>query len=1054
LATNELFVVPGERHVERLARKRQRAETRTSLRSRLASALLPDVAFAEQRECRLVLGVALSELEPPTTFESPTGQLELFGAAAPSNKLKDRTTDVGSKALLLAAVRTRGGESWARLVAALDDAITLLRARGATPEHLEHTARAKGFLATRARTLATAMRALDARLARAGARDARLAGALVAGAIRAASADEIVAIVGTGSLCARWLLNWEPADLAWWRALDDKLAPRGGGARVILPAFDRPLAGARERDPLDALADDVARGLDGPAESETITPVLGDFASTPEDGSCAVDASRVKIVSASDALGQARAVAVEVANALSGGAAVERVVVGLPVMDERTLGPLRCAFEDAGIVFHESRGAPPSAAPVVAAALLALEAALSLDRRIVARLLRSGWVDATRLTTEERRVADRRLSRLAHALETSPTAAGADPLERLVRTATMRAAHASRRHGTDAEPERDAALAMDLGRVLARPRAAKTRSEHIRATRALWAELGIGARAGRGGLTTFASDDPPIGVPRAERLAIARDARAWDALVSALDLYETTVARVEAADQEIDAASFRLELLELLDAGGSRPGAGRAAAVRVARLVDVAGDALDLLVVLDANDGLLPRDDAQDALVSESLAGLIARVSRGAFVAQLPGTTRTRELSSLALAASEASSVVLVFPREDASGAAIAPSLVVERLARAGVEVNVAGKEPPRQSGLDVALRISRERQREAFFLDPSRPLSDVVGDLSPGNAAAALLVVETGGGERPLAVTGLERFARCPFMGYAHVVLGARETEQTEELPDSREEGTLLHEALAAAFQATRELWVARPRPREQILGAGITAAYELLERWQAHAALRAIVRLRVGDAVRAVLSVAIDDEAWDFILAEQAFGARNQASWSPLGLAGDDLRLALRGSIDRIDRAHDGRSLRVIDYKRSKSTVVAATGALGETALQVPLYICAAGRELGLPATGAYMATQARDVTHEKPASRATQRMDELVARPGATALAEIEERALLLAARVRSGALAPIPAHESECRFCAVSGGCRKPRFAMAPADEGDDDREVGAAPRNTP
>ena len=39
----ELFVVPAERHVERLAREGKRAETRTSLRSRLAAALLPDV---------------------------------------------------------------------------------------------------------------------------------------------------------------------------------------------------------------------------------------------------------------------------------------------------------------------------------------------------------------------------------------------------------------------------------------------------------------------------------------------------------------------------------------------------------------------------------------------------------------------------------------------------------------------------------------------------------------------------------------------------------------------------------------------------------------------------------------------------------------------------------------------------------------------------------------------------------------------------------------------------------------------------------------------------
>ena len=34
---------------------------------------------------------------------------------------------------------------------------------------------------------------------------------------------------------------------------------------------------------------------------------------------------------------------------------------------------------------------------------------------------------------------------------------------------------------------------------------------------------------------------------------------------------------------------------------------------------------------------------------------------------------------------------------------------------------------------------------------------------------------------------------------------------------------------------------------------------------------------------------------------------------------------------------------------------------------------------------------------------------------------------------------GRSSPLPAHESECRYCAVSGGCRKPRFAMAPVED---------------
>jgi RecB family exonuclease len=292
--------------------------------------------------------------------------------------------------------------------------------------------------------------------------------------------------------------------------------------------------------------------------------------------------------------------------------------------------------------------------------------------------------------------------------------------------------------------------------------------------------------------------------------------------------------------------------------------------------------------------------------------------------------------------------------------------------------------------------------------------------------------------------------------MGFAHVVLAARESDLKDDLPDAREEGTLIHEVLAAAFVETRDLWPRRPRPAAEILERGLTAAERVLLDWQGHAPLRAIVRLRVSDAARAVLRLAIADDTWDFAVAEQAFGARADSAWRALDVTDEDAALSLRGSIDRVDRSHDGRKARVVDYKRSKSTVRDAGSSLGETALQVPLYACIAARELGVVATGAYVPTQARDVALEtKTSARAAERQEQLKAPPPAgRGLNPIERRALSIVTSVRSGALAPVPAHESECRYCAVSGGCRKPRFAMAPLDDGDEDRDLssGSSPRD--
>jgi ATP-dependent helicase/nuclease subunit B len=1009
----ERFVVPAPLHVERLAREGRLAETRGALRTRLARALLPDVAFASPRECALALAMALADVD---AGRPPGGaQLGLFSAAA---------APAAADGTLLDPLRQQGGPSWVRMVAAISSALDVLRARGATVQHLERVADGQsGVSAARARVLATAMRALDARLERGGLRDPRLLPWLLAEAIQNTPADAIVSAVSALRVRARWLLSWEPGDLAWVRALDEKLASAGGFARVVLPSFERRLEATRERDPLEIVAEEVLRGLEAPPEIEPAHAVLGEAGE--------VDPQRVRLVRTTDAAAQARAAVSAVAGALADGAPVERVAIACPSLDERTLAPLRLALEEADLVLHEPRGAPPSSSPVVSAALLALSAARTLDRAPVARLLRSGYLDAARLLAAPPREAERTLARLARRLETSATADGEDPAARLVRTAAP--------EGGD-----DAAAAERIAATLAAAATARTRREHVDAARALWAALGLGARAGRGALSAFARDEPPSGVPRAERLAVARDARAWDALVSAVDVYEATAERVSALDQVVGEDVFRLELTQALDEGASQPGAGRAAAIRILRLLELPGEELDLLVVLDANEGLLPRDAADDALVSEALSAALFRASRGAFVPPDRALRRARELAALAAGAPCARRVVFVFAREDGQGAPLAPSVVVDGLARLGLPVESPEPSPRRAPAESARRRAQREREREAFFLDPARPRSELVGDLAPSAAVFEVLASETGGGDRPLAVTGLERFARCAFMGYAHAVLAARELEAKAELPDAREEGMLVHEALAAAFVATRDLWPRRPRDEAAILARGAAAAEEVLARSQGHAPLRAVARLRLRDSVRAVLEKAIADDAWDFAAAEQPFGARRPGAWSALVLEEEEggARLALRGTIDRVDRAHDGQAARVVDYKRSQSTVLGAGASLGETALQVPLYARIATRELGVPATGAYLATQPKDLEGARVSPKVTQRMAELVSRAPGEALAPIEQRALALVASVRAGALAPVPAEPRECTLCAVSGGCRKPRFAMAPLDEGDE------------
>ena len=921
-------------------------------------------------------------------------QLDLFGGSAGGTPLDP----------LLATLLRQGGASWVRTVDAIDDAIGILRANDVTAEMLERIAKGKGVAAARANTLAVAMRALDEALARANMRDERVVGAALAKALASTKPATIADVVAARELRARFILAWDASDLAWWRVLDDKL----GSARIVLPSFERARDPTRERDPFETLAEAVTRGLDAPIESDPIPMVLGDLAGGPSSAP-----ERVRLFRASDPVAQARAVTRLVEEALAGGARVERIAIACPSADERSLAPLRRALEDAGIVAFEARGAPAADASVVATALLALEIATRTERELVAWLLRSGYVDTRRLLGDDARP-------IASALERNATASGADARERLVATAK-------------------APAVGSLFDVIAAFRKARTRRERAAAARTMWTELGLGARAGLGGRATFAQDEAPTGVARAQRLAIARDARAWEALLGAIDLYESAADAAGDLDEPIDDEVFRLEIIALLEAASARPGAGRAGAVRIARLADTGGEVLDLLVVLDANEGTLPRDVRSDALVSDSLAALLAR-ARGEDATNASTISRARELGALALAAAEAKEVVLVALAEDGSGATLAPASVVDVLARTGVPIgSPPSAETGSRSSADVELRAARERAREAFFLDPARKTSDLVADLRAHPELAPILAERTGA-ESALAVTALERFAKCPFMGYADVILSARETERQMEIPDPREEGNVGHAALAAAFLATRALWPIRPRPDDSILAKGLAAADAVLEKEAAgHAPLRAVMRLRARESVRAVLLRAIEDDEWDFALAEQAFEPRTRDGvWPPFTIGEGDARVVLRGKIDRIDRAHDGSRVRVLDYKRSKNAVRSAASGLGETALQVPLYARVATKQLGIPATGGYAVMQPRDIAMEgKPSARASQKIDDLVAS------GEIEKRCLAVVTSARAGLLAPLPAKETECQRCSASGACRKPRFAMAPLDENEEE-----------
>jgi len=999
-----LLVVPTERHVERAGREGIGALTWARLRERLAAAFLPRVVWAAPETTRIALAEVASGL--------------------------------GEDEPLLARVRASGAAAWEGTLDAIDEALGELYAADVAPEALAELERAGGAVGERARFLRVCLERLEARLHAAGLVDGRRVASSLAWELARHTPAEVAQAVGTPVLVARFLLHWDPADAALWRALAASLDL----ARVELPSFASPLDATRERDPLERIFDASCELLGEPPETAPIARTLGDF--TLLGGAEPDTLARVDVGKAASSEAQARAAVVTVLRALAKGAPIERVAVAVTRIDEQVLVPLRRLFDEARIPVYDARGPAPTGAGIVAFALELLElGARGLPRRTVARVLRSSYLDARRVTglTDPRR-ARGALERLATALEQVPTAHGDQPVDVFVATAaTFRAERIE-------ESEERAALAGRIAAALMPSAKRVSRKAHVAAARALLGAFGLRFRVDGASRDVLAKDDAPTGVARAELLALAADSHAWDVLEDALARYELAAAQL-GAEERCTSSTFVHELRRALEAGPPPPGGGRVGAVRIARLGELAGEELDLLVVVDANEGALPVTEGEGGLVTRALASALRK--RSVRAAPVDTELRSaRQLGALALAASGAARIQLLFRSADDGGAVLAPAPLVLWLVRSGV-LPTSWSEGPlashplsererdlvlMASAPDRARRLAPAAARRALvesvrerFHEGFRPTDlPMIGRLDEDRVLCTLLEQETGGGARPLSVTAVERMAECSFQGFARQVLRATEDAALEDTPDRREEGIVVHDVLRAIFEACVELWPVRPRDGDSIRAR----ARETLDAIFASPStqLRALSASRVREEALRVVEVAIADEAWDFAAAEREFGS--DGGWPAWTVEQCAARVSLRGKIDRYDVAHGRAAVRVIDYKRSVSVKVLPKD-LGLTALQVPVYARVTASQLGVPrAEGLYLPT----LTPETPATAAfTARWEEIL-REDDEGLARIDVTVLDVVRKLRAGDVSPEPISPSVCERCHLEGGCRRPRFAV--------------------
>ena len=289
---------------------------------------------------------------------------------------------------------------------------------------------------------------------------------------------------------------------------------------------------------------------------------------------------------------------------------------------------------------------------------------------------------------------------------------------------------------------------------------------------------------------------------------------------------------------------------------------------------------------------------------------------------------------------------------------------------------------------------------------------------------------------KRTLSATSLENYAKCPLMYFQRHVLDLEPEEHIDRIDriDPLARGRLVHKVLEQ-FLAGRDSDPPRQTRRaahlEMLFDVFDTVAAEYRERgltgyeavWDADAAdiHRDLERWYDVEA-----SERDESGIWIPHAFELRFGFDNNDSpdespdADPLEIdVASGAALAFRGVIDRIDVDASRQRFRVIDYKTGRKLNLDENDVNGGRALQLPIYLLAAARHLGLDVTAGsaqYFYVSARGGFKRTCFNGAA-----LGAAPGL-----LSDRLDALATGIFGGDFHPTPSKQT-CRYCDFAPTC---------------------------
>ncbi|MDQ7823920.1 MAG: PD-(D/E)XK nuclease family protein [Candidatus Eremiobacteraeota bacterium] len=207
-----------------------------------------------------------------------------------------------------------------------------------------------------------------------------------------------------------------------------------------------------------------------------------------------------------------------------------------------------------------------------------------------------------------------------------------------------------------------------------------------------------------------------------------------------------------------------------------------------------------------------------------------------------------------------------------------------------------------------------------------------------------------------------LEDYGRCPFVFFMKRVLRVEKAPMPEREIDAASAGTLIHEILERFYRRLRDENLLAARDEGALLNLMRTMADEIFQEWERSRPTGDphFWEIRKQSILRTLLlwlGYDLKPSPFTPCCFEMEFGTGESGEFSFQGA--DGLPLLFTGKIDRVDVDESTGSIRVIDYKNSKSQTYKEKikgKNIGTLSFQVPLYAMAAASILekkGLKAT-----------------------------------------------------------------------------------------------------